>query len=104
MEVSPTTMNTPISRFPEINRRFTNILHAPILHCISPMFKMYLTKEEKNMLRIRIDMLMEFPDDFGKGEIKDIMKTGEYFPENVIECRLGTAGFTDTHYDNYYRR
>ena len=56
------------------------------------------------MLRIKVDMLMEFPDDFGKWEVEDIMKNGEYFPENVINVRLGTAGFTSNHYDNYYSR
>ena len=56
------------------------------------------------MLRIKVDMLMEFPDDFGKWEVEDIMRTGEYFPENVIDVRLGTAGFTSNHYDNYYSR
>ena len=54
------------------------------------------------MLRIRIDMLMEFPDDFTSWEIKDIMETGEYFPDNVVSVSLGYSGYTSEYRDNYY--
>ena len=40
------------------------------------------------MSRIRTNMLMEFPDDFGKSDVEDIIRTGEYFPENVIDCEV----------------